>query len=474
MELETIELADWSSDEKCCVLLGYELSKKLRSFVFSIDIFLKQIKIAVIETQSSQNEDLLKELIFQKYPRFSIKFCLAYPKGFHIALTNLKIQEQIYHISSRIDIDNDIAALYRFILEIAIDERASDLHLESNGSGASFKIRQDDRLREIAKFTPSIFEALRNKIKLEAKLDISEKRLPQDGRYTLGYKGKEYDFRISCVPIYHGESIVIRILYKQNDWINLEGLKFTSSNIESIKKVIQSPYGIILITGPTGSGKSTTLYALLEEIKSIEKKLITIEDPIEYQINLATQIQIDPDYGFGFAQALRAILRQDPDVIMVGEIRDQETLKLALQASLTGHLVLATLHTNDCASTITRLLDMDAPPYLISQSLLAVISQRLIRRLCPNCKKLDTSYPSEGFFTFSGCEACNMRGFMGREAIAEILEITPMIKSLILENPAKISDYLKSQGFKTLFDDGLIKVKNALTSYDEIYRVAKK
>lgn len=473
MELETIELIDWNIDEKCCTLLGYELSKKLGSFVFSINNLVKEVSIAVIQPQNSQNKDLLKELIFQKYPRFSLKFYFVYPKNFYTALMNLKIQEQIYYISSRIGTDNDISVLYRFILEIAIDEKASDLHLESNPNGASFKIRQDDRLREIAQLAPDIFEALRNKIKLEAKLDISEKRLPQDGRYALNHKGKEYDFRISCVPIYHGESVVIRILYKQSDWINLDGLNFTSYNIEVIKKIVQSPYGIILITGPTGSGKSTTLYALLESIKSIEKKLITIEDPIEYQINLATQIQIDPDYGFGFTQALRAILRQDPDVIMVGEIRDQETLKLALQASLTGHLVLATLHTNDCASTITRLLDMDAPPYLICQSLLAVISQRLVRKLCPYCKKPDILYPQKGFFTFSGCEACNMRGFMGREAIAEILEITPKIKSLILENPAQISEYLKAQEFKTLFDDGLIKVASAITSCDEIYRVAK-
>ncbi|PAF47223.1 hypothetical protein BKH41_08050 [Helicobacter sp. 12S02232-10] len=478
--MKEIEFQNWTSDEKSCSLLPYELAFKLKAFVFSIDLPNQKITLVILKDEENINQSLLEELIKQKYPTFSIQLCAIKPKIFYTALEHIKIQEQIHFFTAQItdlkSSEANIKNLYHFILESAISQNASDIHLESKATHASFKIRKDGKIKEMARIKPKVFELLCNKIKLESKLDISEKRLPQDGRYSLSLQDKEYDFRISSIPTQHGESIVMRILYKQTRQINLDDLKLNSHNFSLIQKSIQSPYGIILVTGPTGSGKSTTLYALLETLKSHEKKLITIEDPIEYQIHLATQIQINPDYGFGFPEALRAILRQDPDIIMVGEIRDQETLQLAIQSSLTGHLVLSTIHTNDCVSTIDRLLDMGIAPYLLNSSLNTIISQRLIRKLCPECKKSNPNsqtFPKPSFIP-KGCQKCNMQGFMGREAIFEVLEINPEIKSLIGKvSSLKLKEILKEKGFKTLFDDGSQKAAQGITTYEEIYRSVK-
>ncbi|PAF42358.1 GspE/PulE family protein [Helicobacter sp. 11S02596-1] len=489
-EIETLDFQDWAIDEKSCTLLPYQLACKLKTFVFLIDFAKQNIILAVCEDkenthkQNTHNQSLLQEIIKQKYPTFAVQHCPIHPKSFYIALEHIKIQEQIYRFSTQINqqksAQSSIESFYHFILETAILQNASDLHLESKHTHASFKIRKDGKIKEIAKLSCEIFELLCNKIKLQSRLDISEKRLPQDGRYSLNIEGKDYDFRISCVPTQHGESIVMRLLYKQTRQIDLDFLNLSTDHHALIQKSIHSPHGIILITGPTGSGKSTTLYALLETLKSSEKKLITIEDPIEYQIDLATQVQINPDYGFGFPEALRAILRQDPDIIMVGEIRDQETLQLAIQSSLTGHLVLSTIHTNDTASTIDRLLDMGIAPYLLNSSLHTIISQRLVRKLCPHCKKPKAISQTEKIaqeqnaFTPVGCQKCHMQGFDGREAIFEVLEITDTIKPLIGKTPtSKLKEILKEKGFQTLFDDGIRKAREGITTYEEIYRSIK-
>ncbi|PAF46264.1 hypothetical protein BKH46_08095 [Helicobacter sp. 12S02634-8] len=474
---------DWIIDEQSSALLPYELACKLQAFVLAIHPSKHEIILGTQEDTTQQNIPALKELIKQKYPTYTIQFTPLAVKDFYTALQYLQIQEKVHIFSAQItDLkspETSIAGLYHYILEQAISQNASDIHLEPKGTHASFKIRKDGHIKELSKIKPKIFELLCNKIKLESKLDISEKRLPQDGRYSFLFLNKEYDFRISSVPTQHGESIVMRILYKQTRPINLDYLNLNTSHCKLLQKTIQSPNGIILITGPTGSGKSTTLYALLEDIKSHDKKLITIEDPIEYQIPLATQIQINPDYGFGFSDALRAILRQDPDIIMVGEIRDQETLQLAVQSSLTGHLVLSTIHTNDCISTIDRLLDMGTQPYLLHATLKAIISQRLVRKLCTHCKQPlpqdQNPYPHIPAFTSIGCKHCNMQGFSGREAILEILEITPTIKPLLGNAPSgQIREFLKEKNFKTLFDDGIDKVAQGITTYEEIYRVVQK
>ncbi|PAF54514.1 hypothetical protein BKH42_00985 [Helicobacter sp. 13S00482-2] len=475
-----VTLQNHISDEKCCLLIPYHIASKLKTFVHCIGS--KKITLVTLEPFNTKNIQLLQELIKNKYPSCEIEFALTSLKDFYVSLENLKIQEQIYHQIHNNHQEDGIYNLYILILKTAISQKASDIHLESKADYGSFKIRQDGKIKEIARIDFEFFELLCNKIKLESKLDISEKRLPQDGRYTLLISGVNYDFRVSCMPTQYGESIVMRILDRRTDTISLDKLNLTSNNLELIEKILQVPYGIILIAGPTGSGKSTTLYAMLEALKSNDKKLITIEDPIEYQINLATQIQINPDYGFGFSEALRAILRQDPDIIMVGEIRDQETLQLAMQASLTGHLVLSTIHTNDSVSTIDRLINMGVEPYLLSSSLVGVISQRLARKLCPKCKKsskqiLDIPSKniklSEEFFFANGCQDCNMQGFLGREAVMEVLEITPKLREMIAKNHLEFYSYLKNSDFKTLFDDGVSKAMKGVISLEEIYRLAK-
>lgn len=471
-----IPLQDYISDEKSCILIGYDLALKLKTFVHSI--VEEKVILITLEPFNIKNIALIKELIKNKYPFYQIEFALTELRDFYVCLENLKTQEQIYFQTTKNYDEDVISYLYRLVIENSISQKASDIHLESKLGYGSFKIRQDGKLKEIAHIKLEIFESLCNKIKLESKLDISEKRLPQDGRYTFMVDGADYDFRISSLPTQYGESIVIRILDTRSDRISLDRLNLSFNNLEIIKKMIKAPHGIILIAGPTGSGKSTTLYAMLEAIKSNDKKLITVEDPIEYQINLATQTQINPDYGFDFPDALKAILRQDPDIIMVGEIRDQKTLALAIQASLTGHLVLSTIHTNDSASTIDRLLNMGIEPYLLSSSLIGIVSQRLARKLCSKCKRL--SKDSSGIFTqdvmlysSGGCRDCNMQGVLGREALMEVLEITPIMRDIISKNHSEIHTYLKEIGFKTIFHDAKTKAIEGVIGIEEIYRLAK-
>lgn len=480
--LEKLDLQIYHGEEfEYHELISYDLALKLKTFIFQID--LKNKFISFISLEPYKYISFLKELIAQKYPNYEIKFILIYPKDFYKILYKFQIQDQISKIINELRSNHknniDITKLYDFILKFSIEQKASDIHLQSYSKYSSLKIRIDGKIKEIGKIPNDIFELLINKIKLNSQLDISEKRLPQDGRIQFIFQNIEYDLRISCVPIAYGESIVIRILYKQNQTLNLNHLNISEPNLKLIEKNIHSPYGIILVAGPTGSGKSTSLYAMLESIKSIEKKLITIEDPIEYEINLATQVQINPEYGFDFPDALKAILRQDPDIIMIGEIRDNKTLELALQASLTGHLVFATIHTNNSASSIERLLNMGAEPYLIASSVICVISQRLIRKLCPHCKApcvvpkyLKNSINSSTLYEPKGCEKCHMEGFLGREVVTEVLQITPEIQSLIL-NSKNIKEYLVKNHFKTLFDDAIIKIQEGISSYEEVIGTIK-
>ncbi|EAL3371949.1 type II/IV secretion system protein [Campylobacter jejuni] len=305
-----------------------------------------------------------------------------------------------------------------------------------------------------------------------------DQRKTQDGSFELDFENERYDFRVSCLPLIYGESVVIRILKHDKEILDLHKLNLGDKNLKILKKILHRPNGMILLTGPTGSGKSTTLYACLNELKSIEKKIISAEDPIEYKIPLVQQILLNSKVGVEFNSVLRAILRQDPDIIMIGEIRDEESLDIALKASLTGHLLLSTLHTNDALSTIDRLLDMQAKSYLIASALSLVIAQRLVRKLCPWCKQKSKKHYIEfegEFFEPKGCERCHHSGFFGRELIAECLEINEDLACAIRENQNKtiLMELAKKHGFQTMFEQGLKKAKEGLTSIDELLRVVR-
>lgn len=380
-----------------------------------------------------------------------------------------------------------ILKLIEVILRTSIVSRASDIHIEATVTNCIVRGRIDGMLAELFIFDKDLFPPLVSRMKLLSNMDIAERRKPQDGRFSAQVAGKEYDFRISTLPILHGESIVLRILDKSKVLISLENLGMHPDTFDKFNKAMKAPYGIILVTGPTGSGKTTTLYAALNDIKSVETKIITVEDPVEYQLNMIQQVHVNEKVGLTFASALRSILRQDPDIIMIGEIRDQETLRIAIQAALTGHLVFSTLHTNDAISAVTRIADMGIEPYLISGALVAIEAQRLIRKLCPNCKQ-KTVLPSNlheqfhnflpkdyQFYKHVGCDQCSQTGYVGREMISEVLPISDKISAMIANGTTKeeIKKVAYEEHFIDMFKDGIIRAARGVTTIDEVFRVAK-
>jgi len=381
-----------------------------------------------------------------------------------------------------------VMELIRLVIRVAIVQNASDIHIEPNSYDISVRIRKDGVLKEAFLFDISIFQAISSRIKILGNLDISEKRRSQDGRFELSIDGKDYDFRLSTVPTLYGESIVIRILDRQKVLLRISELGFENRNLQILEDVIRQPYGIILLTGPTGSGKTTTLYAALNEIKSIENKVMTIEDPVEYSLPLIQQVQVNETVGYTFAEALRSFLRQDPDVIMIGEIRDLETLNAAVQASLTGHLVFSTLHTNDAPGAINRMIQMGMQNYLIADSLLAIVAQRLVRKICRHCKKevqyhrnilkkVEKLLPEKTrFYRGEGCEKCEMTGYMGRTLITEIFRVDDTISQKITDNASKaeITRYAIKRGlYRPMIVDGLSKALSGITTLEEVMRVTR-
>lgn len=390
------------------------------------------------------------------------------------------------------DAEDDDAPIIRYLNAIifkASKERASDVHIESFEEEVKVRFRIDGVLYDIASEDKSFQSSIISRIKVMAGLNIAEKRLPQDGRIGIKIAGKDVDIRVSTIPTQFGERVVMRLLDKTATVLDLEKVGLVGDNLKSVEKLIERPNGIILVTGPTGSGKTTTLYSCLSEINRPEKNILTVEDPIEYQLDGIGQMQVNPKINFTFASGLRAILRQDPDVVMVGEIRDAETADIAIQASLTGHLVLSTLHTNDSAGAITRLIDMGSEPFLVSSSLLAVMAQRLVRSLCINCrveseikdeelkelglKPYEVSSrkiyrPGEG-----GCPDCQNTGYSGRSGIHELLVINDELRGLILQrmDSATIKNAAYKYGFKTLRQDGGMKVLAGVTSVEEVMMV---
>ena len=376
-----------------------------------------------------------------------------------------------------------VVRLVDLILNEAIEERASDIHIEPFFDRLRIRYRIDGVLYEIPSPAKHMHLPIVSRIKILSKMDIAEKRLPQDGGFSVKKGGRTIDLRVSTIPTIYGEKVVIRILDKSRVPLDLAYLGFTSEELKVLRKVITSPWGLVLLTGPTGSGKSTTLYAILNEIKSPKKNIITVEDPVEYRLEGINQVQVKPEIGLTFARALRHFLRQDPDIIMVGEIRDLETAEICVRASLTGHLVFSTLHTNDAPSAVTRLIDIGLPPYLVSSSLSCIVAQRLVRKLCPKCKEPyeikkemfdELKINKDIIYKPKGCEECKNIGYKGRTLIAEILSVDETIRELISKNAhvSYIREAAKKSGMRTLLESGIKKVEEGITSLEEVFSVA--
>ena len=380
-----------------------------------------------------------------------------------------------------------IVKLVNYLLYNAVRENASDIHIEPDDKRLRVRYRVDGGLYEKMRPPYQMHSAIVSRIKIMAELDIAQRRLPQDGSIHVLVEGKAIDLRVSVMPGNFGEKVVIRVINPQKMLFNLESLGFTYENLQLYRKVIQSPNGIILVTGPTGSGKNTTLYATLAELNSDEVNICTVEDPVECHIANVNQFQINPTVGFTFATALRSLLRQDPDIIMIGEIRDEDTANIAVQAALTGHLVLSTLHTNDAPGAVTRLLDLKVAPYLVSASLVAVLAQRLVRKICPNCKaeyepaagirKIVEKLSGSGikFYRGMGCKKCRNTGFAGRIAIHELFVPNDEIMEMISEqaNLRKLRDKALENGMIPLQQDGIEKVKAGIVSIEEVLRTTQ-
>lgn len=371
-----------------------------------------------------------------------------------------------------------VVKLVDLIIKQAIDERASDIHIEPFRDKICLRYRIDGVLHEIPPPAKHLHLPIVSRIKILSKLDIAEKRLPQDGGFTVRIEGRNIDLRISIMPTIYGEKVCMRILDKEGVALDLVKMGFLPQQLEAFKKAMYASYGLLFITGPTGSGKSTTLYAVLSEIKSPEENIVTVEDPCEYHLEGINQVQIKPEIGLTFASALRSFLRQDPDIMMVGEVRDLETAQICVRSALTGHLVLSTLHTNDAASAITRLIDIGVEPYLLMPSLLMIAGQRLVRRLCPECKEPYEPTPEERerfkftadlIYKAKGCDKCNHIGYRGRTVIAEVLSVDDEIRSHIVAgvNSQEIKKIAVSRGMMTLYECGLKKVEDGVTSLEE-------
>ena len=371
--------------------------------------------------------------------------------------------------------DAPIIRMINALLTQASRDGASDIHIEAFETHSSVRFRVDGTLRDILQPRRELHSALISRIKIMASLDIAEKRLPQDGRITLRIGGKPMDVRVSTLPTGHSERAVLRLLDKEAGRLELGKLGMPRHTLDEMDRLCRAPHGIVLVTGPTGSGKTTTLYAALSRIDSATTNVMTVEDPVEYDLPGISQTPVNPKIDMTFAKALRAILRQDPDVIMIGEIRDLETAQIAVQASLTGHLVLATLHTNDSVSAVTRLVDMGVEPFLLSSSLLGVLAQRLVRRLCPHCKTSHTDEQGHVHWQPVGCVQCGHTGYLGRTGVYELFTVDDAVRTLIHNGAAEsqLRAHALSLGMQTMRNDGERWVRTGETTQEELLRVTK-
>jgi general secretion pathway protein E/type IV pilus assembly protein PilB len=434
----------------------------------------------------------------QRYFKKPIKSAIASSKDIKKHINQLKNREKANSLIEQIkkelageaeETDDESATMQfiKYIISLSINKGASDIHIETEEEIMQIRARIDGSLQELLVVEKELFSAIAARIKLLSGLNISEKRKPQDGRFSMDLDDHHFDFRVSTLPIATGESIVIRILDKRNVMKKLEEIGILPKNLAKLEKALKAPNGIVLVTGPTGSGKSTTLYAALNKIKNVEEKIITVEDPVEYQMKLIQQVNVNEAVGLSFAAALRSILRQDPDIIMIGEIRDLETLEIAIKAALTGHLVISTLHTNDAVSAISRMIDMGADPFMVGAAVVAVEAQRLVKTICPYCRTkekpnaallepIKNIIPKNAtFFKGKGCDECNMTGYKGRTLITEVFSLDEELSSAIAKNSSllELTHLARKKGYEPMFMDGLLKAMKGETTLEEIYRVAK-
>jgi len=495
LHIEYIDLDEVEIDMKLFSEVPYK--QLIKYNVIPIEETELNVLVVVDDPLDMGAQDAVQRL----FPKKPIKIAIAKPSQIHQYLQRLEINESVKGLiqdirkdlsqeSSLMDEEEGSSAILKLIdiiLKSAIFIGASDIHIEATEKSCIVRERVDGILRQSFTFDKDIFNPLASRMKLLSNLDIAEKRKPQDGRFSAKIAEKDFDFRVSTLPTIYGESIVLRILDKSKAMIRLEDAGMSNFCYERFSQAIKVPYGIVLVTGPTGSGKTTTLYGALNAIKDVKDKIITVEDPVEYQMSGLQQVQVQPHVGLSFASALKSILRQDPDKIMIGEIRDKETLRIAIQAALTGHLVLSTLHTNDSISAVTRILDMGIEEYLVSGALVAIQAQRLVRKICPYCRtetvlperllKDVRQYLPENpiFYKGEGCKECGHSGYKGREMISEVLTISETMSRMIARNASKeeLTKQAEEEGFISMFEDGVHKALEGKTTIEEIYRVAR-
>lgn len=455
--------------------------------VYAIDFVRDHTKIKKIKSLLASEEDVLNAIT--NYYELGEYDDIIERLGEEIVFKEEEEEEDSKRLEA-ISKEAPIIQLVNMLIVQGVKDRASDIHIEPNEKGLLIRLRVDGMLHDIRTLPNTIKSAVISRIKILSKMDIAERRLPQDGRFQVKFGTREVDLRVSTIPTVFGEKVVLRLLDKSKGLIKLGQLGFITDQLEEFKSIISKSYGIILLTGPTGSGKTTTLYAALNEVNSKDKNIITVEDPVEYKLARINQIQIKPKINLTFANTLRSILRQDPDIIMVGEIRDTETAQIAVQAALTGHLVFSTLHTNDAASALTRLIDMDIETFLISSSVIGVIAQRLVRVICEKCKEeytpgknvlkglnIKDDSNNDGkikLYRGTGCSSCKNTGYYGRTSIYELIVLDEEIRALIISKSSSnvIKDIAIKKGMKTLKDSGLEKVMQGVTTLEEVIRVA--
>lgn len=495
LDMELIDLDHVAIDNRVVDYVPFMQIKKYLAFPIKEDE--SQIYVVLFDPFNFETKEFFQRTIRKK----TITFVFARKEQVSRNLARIELNDSVKDLVGKIrremkstmggDVESgessSIMKLIETIFAHAVNTGSSDVHIEANEDNCVVRCRVDGVLNESFNFDKDMYPPLASRLKLLSDLDIAEKRKPQDGRFSSTINGKEYDFRISTLPIITGESVVTRILDKSKVLVRLEDMGLSPHNYNRFQKAIKSPYGIVFVTGPTGSGKTTTLYASLNAIKGVGHKIITVEDPVEYQMGLIQQVMVNEKAGLSFSAALKSILRQDPDIIMIGEIRDKETMKIAVQAALTGHLVLSTLHTNDAISSISRLQDMGIESFFIGSSMAGIEAQRLVRRLCPHCKyeveiadqildELKPYLPNDyRFYKSRGCHECNNSGYAGRALICEVLLATESVKKLIINGASKeeITEEARKDGFISMFEDGLNKAIEGLTSIEEVYRVAK-